>query len=290
MQRIAFHKELQTYHSYLFSVAYNILGQIHEAEDIVQDAFEYMLTLPAGHVKNMKTYLTRVVANKSIDRLKMLKRARTHYPGTWLPEPYVEVDEAVANTDQPVDMLSYSLMWAMETLNPVERAVFILREAFDYAYHDLAEICGISEANCRQILSRAKKKVKQASGKDQSETDQEEYQRLIAAFLRARQEEDPGALARLLKEDIIVYSDGGGKAPAAMVPLEGVDVVLRFLTGIARKQQARELSYRLVYVNHQPAILLSSGAQPDTLISFDVTNSSINRIFIIRNPDKILLR
>lgn len=275
----------EQYRPYLFSVAYNILGQVQEAEDIVQEAFVYYLSLPEDRVRNTKSYLCRVVANKSIDRLKELKKLRELYPGPWLPEPFVHPPDISVPSDNP-DVMSFEALSALESLNPVERAVFVLREAFNYSYHELASICDTTEANCRKILSRSRQKVflqkKPAPAKN------EQLVPLMEAFLKAVAEEDTSTLTRILKEDIILYSDGGGKVAAALNPVLGRDMVTRFLQGIAKKRKEESIGYSVVRVNQQPAILLSSPTGPDSLISFAIKDSLISRVFIIRNPDKLL--
>ncbi len=140
---------------FLFAIAYNMTGQVQEAEDIVQDAFTDVLIKQPEAVRNPKSFLTRIVMNKAIDRLGVLKKERAHYPALWLPEPYITQRHGHDSTD----ILSYAFLHLLEALNPLERAVFILREAFDHSYEDIAELCGITVENCRQVLHRAKSKV-----------------------------------------------------------------------------------------------------------------------------------
>ena len=272
------------YRPYLFSVAYHILGEIPEAEDIVQDSLEVWLRRPSDEVRNVKSYLTRVVANKAIDRLKERQKQQANYPGYWLPEPFVTSEEEIRGAASP-DLLSYAMMHLLEQLNPAERAVFILREAYDYPYNDLAELLDLSPANCRQLLSRARKKIRPVEALPVVAG--EDHQEVLEAFLRARKEDNPDALARLLKEDVILYSDGGGKRVAAMVPLVGADTVLKFLVGVARKTPSHAITPRGVQINGQPGILLSLNGQPDTLIALETEGAGIRRLFLVRNPDKI---
>nr|WP_295927666.1 sigma-70 family RNA polymerase sigma factor [uncultured Dyadobacter sp.] len=274
---------LPAYKSYLFSVAYNIMGQIEEAEDVVQDCFEDILSTPDKEVHNEKAYLTRVVANKSIDRLKKLKKDRERYPGTWLPEPYLQ-PELPAVGEERIDILSYGLMSLIEQLNPVERAVFVLREAFDYPYASLSEIVQTSEANCRKILSRARRKIK---SENLRQTDATTHRKLLDAFLRAHQQGDIRSLALLLKEDITVYSDGGGKAAAALTPITGSGPVLRLLEGIARKESVQAQSVRVLRVNARPGLVFLSGQKPETIFCFDADDLAFSKLYIIRNPDKL---
>lgn len=276
----------EQYRPYLFTVAYNILGEVQEAEDIVQEAFAYYLTLKEEQVHNQKSYLSRVVANKAIDRLKELKKQRESYPGIWLPEPFVHQDTASKAAEK--DIMSFEALSALESLNPVERAVFVLREAFSFPFSELALICNTTEANCRQILSRTKKKI--SNPKSSSAYPDEQLVSLIQTFLQAVVEEDTQTLTSLLKEDIVLYSDGGGKAAAAVNPLWGQTIVSQFLIGIARKNKNRALNISFIRVNQQPAVLLSTAEGPESLISFAGDGRNFSRIFIIRNPDKLFFK
>ncbi|MGA0558804.1 sigma-70 family RNA polymerase sigma factor [Larkinella sp. VNQ87] len=279
-------KTLPAVRSYLFAIAYNLLGEIQEAEDIVQDSLEAVLTqsLP-DRIANEKAYLARIVANKSIDRLKQVKKNRRSYPGIWLPEPWIEPVEI--QPEGAADILSYSLLCTVEQLNPTERAVFILREAFQFTYSELSVICGQSEMNCRQILSRARKKIKPMA--DHYKPEEFDFEALVDAFLLARNEADFAPLIRLLKEDMVVYSDGGGKRPAARWPISGREAVLKFMKGILSRPDFRQLIPNVIRVNGLPALLLSRDRLPDTLVYFEEDKKQVKTVYVIRNPEKINL-
>lgn len=279
-------ENIDTYRPYLFSVAYNILGEVQEAEDVVQEAFAYYLTLKEDQVQNPKSYLTRVVANQSIDRLKKLKKQRESYPGIWLPEPFV--NQTTASQAAEKDVMSFEALSALESLNPVERAVFVLREAFDFPFSELALICDTTEANCRKILSRTRQKI--TVPKNNKTYPNEQLISLMQTFLQAVVNEDTATLARLLKEDIVLYSDGGGKAAAALKPLWGREIVSKFLIGIARKKENLSLTPSFIQVNQQPAVLLSTPNGPESLMSFAGDGQLFSQIFIIRNPDKLFFK
>ncbi|KAA0992272.1 sigma-70 family RNA polymerase sigma factor [Dyadobacter aurulentus] len=274
---------LPLYKSYLFSVAYNILGQIQEAEDVVQDCFEDILSTPDREVQNEKAYLTRVVANKSIDRLKKLKKEREQYPGTWLPEPYLQTELPAAD-EEKTDILSYGLMSLIEQLNPVERAVFVLREAFDYSYASLAEIVQTSETNCRKILSRARVKLR---SEPLRQTNGKSHRELLDAFLRAHQQGDIKSLASLLKKDVIIYSDGGGKASAALKPVTGADNVMQLLEAISGMESVQAQTVQILRVNGRLGLVFFSGQKPETIFCFEVDKMAFSKMYIIRNPDKM---
>lgn len=283
--KLAQEQEFLQHQPLLFSIVYNIIGEVEEAKDVVQDSFESWLKLQLSDVRHPKAYLAKIVTHKAVDRLKALKKERETYPGPWLPEPIVQHQPG----EQPQkDILPYALLCTLEALNPVERAVLILRESFDFDYHSLAEICGITEANCRQILRRAKEKVQHP--KRRSTVDPHQHQLLLEKFLQACKEEDTDELTRLLKEDITFYSDGGGKAAAALHPLFGIPVVTKFLFGVIRKKLKSVFTYRLITINGQPGVLLLLDGKKDTLVALDVEGEKIRQLFFIRNPDKISLQ
>lgn len=274
--------EVVKYRSYLFSVAYNILGEIEESEDIVQDVFEYYLTRNPAEIQNLRSWLTRVVANKSIDRLRQLQVARRGYPGTWLPEPCVYEE----GEDPDNGILAYETLCVLEQLNPVERAVFVLRESFNLPYNELSEICGISPDNCRQVLSRVKKKI--GLPPSHLPANPLNVTGLVESFLKACLNGDISELSSLLKDDIVLNSDGGGKAKAAVNPLYGNLVVSKFLAGVVRKGLSHNPAYRLVNVNGSPAILTTVQNKPYSLLYPDLSvEGVIGDIYILRNPDKL---
>ena len=274
------------YRPYLFSVAYNILGEIQEAEDLVQDAFEDLLGTDANGIKNIKSYLTRVVANKSIDRLHVLKKQREHYPGTWLPEPII----TPADGEPQEGILQYEVLHALNQLNPTERAAFVLRTAFDYPYRELSQICSTTEANCRQLVRRVRLKVAEEVKSPQSQTTEEQpLQQLVEVLLQSCLEGNHQQLAQYLQQDIALYSDGGGKVVAALNVLHGKDFVSRFMVGIAQKNVGKQLTYKTVRVNNLPAILLYTNGAPQSLFYLRQEGGQLSRVFVMRNPDKIIL-
>lgn len=270
---------------YLFTVAYNILGEIYEAEDIVQDAFEHFLGLEEEKVRNRKAYLTRVVANKAIDRLAVLKKQREAYPGTWLPEPVVDADP-VSATDAGI--MSYEAMVALEQLNPVERGVLVLREAFDYSYGDLAALFQLSEENARQVLHRAKKKARLGDHK-RDEIDRSVATELIGSFLQACTNGDTRQLEDMLKASVAMMADGGGKASAAVKTLFGPQVVAKFLLGIFRKGDYHDVEIRQVYINGKLAFCVLQQGSAIALSYLKLSGGKVENIYVIRNPDKIHL-
>jgi len=272
------------YRPLLVSLAYRMLGQKQEAEDIVQDVYARWLEMDIAAVQQPRHYLMRAVTNRSINRLKTLQQQRASYTGPWLPEPLEEDPVPVMSGDRE---LSIGLLFLLEKLNPLERAVFLLRESFDVPYRELEEILDIPEANCRQLLHRAKDKLQQ--DKKRFSTDTARHRQLLEAFLDACSRQDQEGLIALLKEDISFYGDGGGKASAATHPLFGRDVVVKVLLGIFRKPLAPSPQFRFLQVNGQPALALFDAARqmPLLCICFEEVDGVIDSFYFIRNPDKL---
>lgn len=275
-------EEIEGLRKYLFAVAYNILGAVADAEDIVQDAFADFFSTNRDGVRNTKWYLARITANKAIDRLNELKKQRAIYPGTWLPEPYHQSGE----NDSDKDIMNLQVLKALEELNPIERAVFVLREAFHFPFSELAAMCNTNEANCRKLLSRAKQKM--SAAKTPAAAPGAQVKSLIEVFLQAVVQEDTEALTAILKKDIVMYSDAGGKAAAALKPLFGFDKVAKFMIGISKVGKDTFTGLDMIQVNGQLAALISTDKGPDTLMAFSINEGQIEELYIIRNPDKII--
>ncbi len=275
--------EILHLHSYLFRIAYDMLGVVEEAEDIVQDVFEKWISVQ--HVQAPKAYLGRMTVNRSINRLNELKKYRESYIGPWLPEPYITLDP------DPSPTIEYGLLFLLERLNPFERAVFILRESFLEEYTNIADLTGLSVDNCRQLLHRAHEKL----GRNKIQPVEPATQRTrTEAFLLALQYQDRQALNQLLRADIELFSDGGGKRAAALKPLYGLDKVLKFLLGIMQlpENQGNEFEYRSAFANGIPTALLfrrSTGAL-DSMSYIVWDADGIARLLYVRNPDKLHIR
>lgn len=268
----------------LFGIAYRMLGEKQEAEDIVQDVYARWLEMDTDQVQQPRHYLMRAVTNRSINRLKVLKQQRELYPGPWLPEPLTEVPEIMPDAGND---LSIGFLFILEKLNPLERAIFLLRESFDLSYKELESILDISESTCRQHLHRAKEKLQK--DKKRFETDATRHRQLLDAFIAACLGQDQDKLISLLKEDISFYGDGGGKVSSATQPLFGRDVVSRFILGLFRKAPASALLYSFLEVNGLPALALFDAVTraPVTCICFEHLGEAIESFYFIRNPDKL---
>jgi RNA polymerase sigma factor (sigma-70 family) len=271
---------LDTYRPLLFTYAYNILGVVEEAEDIVQDAFIRIMSAESGHIHNPRAYLTKTVINLAINRKKRQKRLLLDYPGEWLPEP-VSMDDTNQGIERK-EILSYSLMVLLERLNPKQRAVFILKEAFNYDHTEIAEVINIKEENSRQLLTRAKKLVMKEASASANTSDHNVLQK----YLQVIKLGDIKQLEELLRDDIMVVSDGGGKASAGKHPVCGRRNAMSMLLGLYRKFYTT-LRFQYKIVNHQHALLYFDGETLTTCQIISIENGQVNRVFFLRNPDKL---
>jgi RNA polymerase sigma factor (sigma-70 family) len=264
----------------LTTYAYNILGTLEEAKDIVQDAFVKFMDIDGSKIDDKRNYLIRTVINLSINAKKRQQKLVTEYPGPWLPEP-VATEKADAGIVQK-EVLSYSLMVLMEKLNVRQRAVFILKEAFDYEHEEIAEVLEISVENSRKLLSRAKEQLQKGKKitRKPAETNQ------LDKFLAAIQQGNTQQLEQLFHDEIVLLSDGGGKAIAATRPLVGIKAVTGFLVGVYTKfyQDAR---IEKGVVNHEPALFYYLDKELVTCQIFSIRNGQIDNFYFMRNPDKL---
>lgn len=270
----------------LFSIAYRMLGSVAEAEDVVQESYLRWSQVPGAEVRSPKAYLSAVVTRLCIDYLRSARVRREEYVGPWLPEPLL-TDRSldVTETIDLDETLSMAFLVLLERLTPVERAVFLLREVFDYDYGEVAHIVGKSEANCRQIARRARKSV--AARRPRFETSAEQEERLMGSFLEACFSGDMDGLLALLSEDVILWSDGGGRTRAALNPIYGADKVARFFFGILR-QVPPGFVVRRTLVNGRPGLIGYFGdGRPQNVTTFDVAEERIQAIRLVLNPEKL---
>jgi RNA polymerase sigma-70 factor, ECF subfamily len=267
---------------YLFSIAYRMLGSVAEAEDVVQDAY---LRYEEADVEaeSPKAYLATVTTRLAIDRLRSARVRREVYPGEWLPEPLVD-DEALRHAET-ADSLSLTFLHLLEKLSPVERAVFLLREVFDYPYEEVAEIVGKSPENCRQILTRAHRHVQE--GRRRFDVSREERDLIARRFVAAWEEGDTDGLIELLAPDATVYGDGGGKAPSVRVPLVGAERVAKAIVGWGRQAHEHGLVHRPALVNGEPGLIFYEGDRVHWVAAFEIADGVVVAIRSVLNPDKL---
>lgn len=274
----------------MFGIAYRMLGSVREAEDVLQDAYLRWHGVDHAKVENPSAYLVRLVTRLCIDTLRAARHRRTEYVGVWLPEPLVEAPD-LAPTGDPegmhelADELSLALLFVLERLTPTERAVFLLRESFDFSYRQIAEIVGKTEENCRQIERRARKRL--AEGGRPVPADPEEHDRLLTRFLQATREGDVEGLLHLLADDVVAYSDGGGRVPSATRPVTGADRVARFMVGLVSKATRAEI--RPATVNGRTGVVTYVDGRPHGVATLHVQDGKIRAVFIVTNPDKLPL-
>jgi RNA polymerase sigma-70 factor (ECF subfamily) len=224
--------------------------------------------------------------NRSIDRLEVLKKARVAYKGPWLPIPMVS--ESSPDERQTGDPLPYALLSVLEKLNPVERAAFVLRRAFDYPYREISEMCDLPEENIRQLVHRAQEKLQ--NPRIRYETSIEDRQRLLNVFLEASATNDASTLKQILHQDVILYTDGGGKVSAAVVPVRGPEKIINFLNYIV-KEAFNTFEVKAVNVNASAGVLFIERAtgRVDTICTLETDGKTIISLYFVRNPDKILV-
>jgi RNA polymerase sigma-70 factor (ECF subfamily) len=270
----------------LFSIAYRMLGSVMEAEDAVQEAYLRWRRASGEEVRSEKAYLSAVVTRLCIDRLRSARARREQYVGPWLPEPLPDhrapdVAEAVVLEDS----LSMAFLVLLESLTPVERAVFLLREVFGYEYAEIAEIVGKGEANCRQISRRARASV--AARRPRFERSPGQEERLTRGFVEACAAGDMDGLLAVLSEDVTLWSDGGGKTRAARNPVHGAADVARFLIGTLRKAPPG-LAVRPTRINGGPGLVGYFGdGTPQSATTFGFAGGRIAEIRLVVNPEKL---
>ncbi|MDI5977057.1 RNA polymerase sigma factor SigJ [Amycolatopsis magusensis] len=264
----------------LFSLAYRMLGEAVEAEDVVQEA--YLRWAKAGPVATPAAWLTRVAANLCLTRLTSARARRERYTGPWLPEPVVTGLGPLETVEQR-DSLRFGVLVLLERLTPAERAAFVLREGFDYSHREIAGLLGVSEANARQLYRRAREHVGEPRKRFEAPVHKEVVERLLTAMHRG----DLPTLERLLAEDVVAWSDGGGKVSAARRPITGRAKVLRFLLGLARHPRLASAGFTVAPVNGEPALLVfESGALIAVMVP-EFTGGRLSEIRNVLNPEKL---
>jgi RNA polymerase sigma-70 factor (ECF subfamily) len=274
----------------LFSIAYRMLGSVSEAEDVVQESFvRYQRALADGAaVESPKAYLSAVVTRLAIDHLKSARVRREAYVGEWLPEPLV-TDEGSgdpAGIAATADSLSMSFLVLLERLTPVERAVFLLHDVFDYDFEEVGRIVKRTPTNCRQQAVRARRFL--AENRPRFEVDEREADELVARFFAAANRGDVDSLIEVLAEDVIVHGDGGGKVPQWYRPIEGADSVARLFARMGAQMQALGATLELHRINGQPGVIFRGPrGGVFSVMSVEVVGGRVATIRSVVNPDKL---
>ena len=274
----------------LFSIAYRMLGSASDAEDVLQDAWLRYSGVDRPTIRSPRALATTIVTRLCLDRLKSARATREEYIGPWLPEPVltseVEGPDAMLQRSESVTL---AFLVLLEKLSPEERAVFLLKEVFEYEHAEIAEMLGTTAENSRQLLHRAKARL--AEGRPRLTGTTASRRAVAERFARAFSSGDASDLTTLLARDVGMWSDGGGKASAARRPLIGRDQVLNFLLGLHRTARtldiAGDVSLTIEDVNCEPALVLRIGQRLESLFVFSIDDETVSGIRVVRNPDKL---
>ena len=274
----------------LFSIAYRMLGSASEAEDVLQDAWLRYAGADAASIRSPQAFATTIVTRLCLDRLKSARMTRESYVGPWLPEPVLtaEVDDPEMLA-QRAESVTLAFLVLLETLSPEERAVFLLKDIFEYEHAEIADMLRTTTANSRQLLHRAKARLAQARP---ALTGTAESRRAVAErFARAFGSGDAARLTGMLARDVGMWSDGGGKATAARRPLLGCEQVVNFLVGLHRTADHAGLlpraSVAIEDVNSEPALILRVDGRLESIFVLSIEGESVSAIRVVRNPDKL---
>jgi RNA polymerase sigma-70 factor (ECF subfamily) len=282
--------EFHRHRPLLFGIAYRMLGRVAEAEDMVQEAWLRWRAQDPAQVETPRAWLVAAITRLCIDQLRSARHQRVDYYGVWLPEPLVESSgERPDEAAKRADSLTFAFMLLLENLSPDERAVFLLREVFDYDYAEIAKIIGKTTANCRKLASRAKAEI--ARGAESRDRDAERApsaraRRVVDTFLAATQTGEVADLVALLTTDATLLTDGGGLVASAGRPIITADRISRFFVGVRRRTRAR-VDFHPAVINRRPGALVYVGGKLDRTISFELAAGRIRAIYIVRNPEKL---
>lgn len=274
---------LEAHRAHLFGVAYRMLGSAAEADDVLQDAWLRVRDVPDTEMRSPRAYLTSVVVRLCLDVLRS-SRVRAEYVGPWLPEPVRPSDCADVDVER-ASSISFAFLLLLESLSPLERAVFLLHEVFDYEHREIAGVLERDEGAVRKLLQRAKDHVQ--DGRPRFSAAPEDHERLLGQFVRAITTGDLAGLEKLLADDVVTRSDGGGRVHAALKLVHGKNDVARLWIGLAKKNAGVPFEGRLETVNGAPALVISLNGRVDQVIAIETDGEHIFTINLVRNPDKL---
>ena len=284
------HREL------LISVAYRVLGSVTDAEDAVQEAWLRWSGVDHSQINNPRAFLVRVTTRLAIDRLRRAKARRESYIGPWLPEPILTRQD-ISEDAAMAESVSMAMLVVLETLSPLERAVFVLREAFGMPHSEIADVLGRKEEAVRQLARRAREHVRER--RSRFEADQSEQRRVTERFLEATSTGDLEGLMAILSPGVTLVADGGGKALAPRRPVHGAEKVARFLLAVATEERTArflesvgaepsgELRVHLAQVNGETGIVLTTGDEPISALVLEVSDSMVRTVRLVANPEKL---
>jgi RNA polymerase sigma-70 factor (ECF subfamily) len=280
---------LEIFHQHrrrLLSIAYRMLGTVSDAEDMLQETFIRWQQSSDVKIESPEAFLVTIISRLCLNYLQSARVKREEYFGQWLPEPVVtEPAGDPYLTSQMDGEVSMAFLVLLERLTPLERAAFLLREAFEYEYGEIARILEQTEANCRQLFRRARQHLKEE--RPRFEPSPKQREELLERFLQASLRGEMDGLLALFSKEIVLYADGGGKATAVPNPIYGVENVIRFLVGARRKVLPADLDRQVRKINGAPGVLSYWQGRPHSVLTLDIADGRIRKIFIVSNPDKL---
>jgi RNA polymerase sigma-70 factor (TIGR02957 family) len=269
----------------LFTVAYELLGSAADAEDVLQETWLRWANVDLDTVQDQRAYLVTITTRQALTKLRTLGRRKESYVGTWLPEPLLTAPD-VAEDIELADSVSMAMLLVLETLNPTERAVFVLREVFALGYDEIAEAVDKSPAAVRQIAHRAREHV--AARRPRGVVSSAETQDALKAFQRAVETGDLQSLLDMLAPDVVALSDGGGVKQAVLHPVVGADRVARlFAVGLDKFKGGAEMTVELVQINGGPALISRLDGEIDGVVAVRIDEGLVTGLYYVRNPEKL---
>lgn len=271
------------YRNLLFTVAYELLGSAADAEDVLQETWLRWVKVDLNQVHDPRAYLVRITTRQALNRLRTMKRRRETYVGPWLPEPLLTTPD-VADDVELAESVSMALLLVLETLSPTERAVFVLREVFNFGYDEIAATVDKSPVAVRQIIRRARQHVE--ARRPRQVVSSRQARAALEAFQYALETSDVQGLLDVLAPDVVLVADGGGVKQAPLWPITGADRVARlFLGGLAKVEV--EITSRPTMVNGHPALLVRLNGEIDGVLAVCVEEERITGLYYVRNPEKL---
>ena len=282
----------EQHRAHLLGIAYRMLGEMASAEDIVQETWLRWQKAVRTEIENPRAWLSTITIRLSLDALRSARARRETYVGPWLPEPLVPDDMRALAADTPAARaelasdLSLALLHVLERLSPEERAAFILHDAFDCDYAEIAEMLGKNEPACRKLVSRARERVK--ADRPRYSISKDRHREMLARFTQAAANAEPAAFQALFADDVVFYSDGGGRVSAALNPVYGADKVARLLSGLMRKNADFGTSELAVMeINNRLSVVSTVAGAIFAVVSIEVEDDRITAIYTVRNPQKL---
>ncbi len=279
--------------AHLLNIAYRMLGEIAAAEDVVQEAWLRWHRTDAAEVRDARAFLSAVTIRLALDALRKVRARRERYVGPWLPEPLLPDDMRALAADSPAahaelaSDLSLALLHVLERLSPEERAALILHDAFDCDYDEIAGVLDKTEVACRKLVSRARLRVR--AERPRFSVSAEQHRMLLERFAAATVAQDTAALTALFADDVVLYTDGGGRVAAALNPIHGADKGARFVVGLARKFYADSVGVPVMTeINGKPGIVLTVDGVLHSAVSLETDGETITAVYVMRNPEKLV--